>query len=71
MGRKKLTVSLPPELAEYLQSKPNVSAVVAEAVKAYRANELEARLSEAYLEDARESERLNRQWQHADAEISE
>jgi post-segregation antitoxin (ccd killing protein) len=71
MGRKKLTVSVPEELAEYLQSKPNVSAVVAEAVRAYRARELDTRLEEAYREGAAESARLNAEWRAADAEVPE
>lgn len=43
---------------------------MAEAVKAYRASELEARLEDAYREDAEESERLNRPWKHVDAAVA-
>lgn len=71
MSRKKLTVSVPEELADYLQSKPNASAVVAEAVNIYRARELEARLAEDYRQDAAESERLNDEWRVVDAEATE
>jgi hypothetical protein len=71
MNKRKLTVSVPKELADYLQSKPNASAVVAEAVTQYRARELEARLEEAYREDAAESERFNELWKAVDAEVAE
>jgi hypothetical protein len=71
MGTKRLTVSMPEELAEYLRSKPNASAVVAEAVEEYRVRELELRLEEAYREDAGESEKLHEEWSSVDAEVTE
>jgi len=69
MRTKKLTVSMPADLADYLRSKPNSSAVVAEAVEEYRARELEERLEEAYREDAAESERLHEEWESVDAAV--
>lgn len=71
MSKAKLTVSLPQEVAEYLRSTPNASAVVAEAVVEYRARETEKELEAAYLQDAAESERLNRDWESVDAEVNE
>ena len=71
MGKIKLTVSVPEDLATYLRSKPNASAVVAEAVEEYRVRELEARLEAAYREDASESEQLHEEWETVDAEVTE
>lgn len=69
MGKVKMTFSVPEETAEYLRSTPNASAVVSEAVEAYRATALELELEEAYQEDRAEAERLNREWEAADAEV--
>ncbi len=71
MGKAKLTISVTEELAEYLRSTPSVSSTIAEAVEAYRARELEAKLEKAYREDAAETEKLNREWESADAEVVE
>lgn len=71
MGKAKLTISVTEELAEYLRSTPSVSSTIAEAVEAYRAQELEAKLEKAYREDAEEAEQLSREWESADAEIVE
>lgn len=71
MRKAKVTISLPPELASYLRSTPNASSTVAEAVTEYRARELERELADAYREDAKEAERLNREWQTTDAEVSD
>lgn len=71
MSTKKLTVSMPEDLADYLRSKPNTSAVVAEAVEEYRARELEKQLEAAYREDAAESRRLHEEWESVDAEVTE
>lgn len=64
-----MTISIERELAEYLRGTASVSSTVAEAVKAYRDRELEAELAEAYRQDAADAERLNRQWESADAAI--
>ena len=71
MSKAKLTISVPEELAEYLRNTSSVSSTIAEAVEAYRARELEARLEEAYREDAAEAEQLGREWESADAEVGE
>ena len=63
-ARTRLTVSLPAETAQYLRSTPNASAVVCEAIEAYRAREFERRLEQAYREDAAEAERIAREWEH-------
>jgi hypothetical protein len=69
MAKVRLTISIEPELAEYLHSASNASAVVAEAVAEYRTRKLEEQLETAYREDADESARLNSEWAPADAEI--
>ena len=71
MGKVKMTVSVPEEVATYLRSTPNASLVVAEAVEVYRTRELEAELAVAYREDADESERLSSEWEPTDAELVE
>ena len=71
MSKVKLTISVEEDLATYLRSTPSVSSTIAEAVEAYRVRELEARLEEAYREDAAEAERLSREWESADAEVDE
>ncbi len=62
MTKVRLTISIEPELAEYLHSAPDASAVVAEAVADYRTRELKQQLETAYREDADESARLNSEW---------
>lgn len=69
--RTRVTVSLPVDIALYLRSTSNASAVVREAVEAYRTRELAQRLEEAYRADATETERINREWERVDAEVSE
>lgn len=69
MGKVKMTISVTEEIAGYLRASPNASAVVAEAVEAYRAQKLEERLEDAYREDAAESEAINREWEPVDAEV--
>ena len=71
MSKAKITFSLPEELAKYLRAQPNASSVVAEAVEEYRASELEARLEEAYRQDAEESQQLHEEWQAVDVEVAE
>lgn len=69
MSKVKMTVSVPEEVATYLRSTPNASSVVAEAVEIYRTQELEAELAQAYREDAKENEKLNREWESTDSEV--
>ena len=66
-----MTISVPEDLALYLRSKSNVSGVVTEAVEDYRAHELERQLEESYREGAEEAEKLDRDWESADAEVAE
>lgn len=69
MSKVKLTISIDDEVAAYLRTTPSVSSTIAEAVEAYRARELDERLEEAYREDATEADRLNNEWESADAEV--
>jgi hypothetical protein len=71
MKRVRLTISLEPEIAEYIRSAPNASMLVREAVEQYRARALERELKDAYREDAEEAARLNAEWESADAEVPE
>ncbi len=71
VNRTRVTVSLPVDVARYLRSTSNASAVVREAVEAYRTRALAQRLEEAYQADATEAERINREWEGADAEVPE
>ena len=64
-----MTISLPDEVAGYLRTKRNASAIVADAVVAYRTREQEAELEQAYREGAKEAEALNREWENADAAL--
>lgn len=64
-----MTISLAADVAAYLRTTPSVSSTIAEAVEAYRAQELEERLEEAYRQDAAEADRLNSEWESADAEV--
>lgn len=69
--RTRLTISVPTDIARYLRSTRNASALVCEAIRAYRARELEGRLEEAYRAGREEAERINREWESAEAEVSE
>ena len=71
MVRKRITVSIDEEVASYLDSVPNRSSIVAEAVREYRARELERSLEMAYREDHDETAELAAEWQASDAEIDE
>jgi len=71
MPKKRITVTVDEEVAAYLYSMPNTSAVVSEAVREYRARQLENELEAAYREDHEESSELARQWEPADAEVEE
>ncbi len=69
--RTRVTISVPPDIARYLRSTSNASALVCEAIRMYRARDLARRLEEAYRTDRAEAERINREWEAADAEVSE
>jgi len=69
--KKRITITVDEPIAEYLADLPNTSAVVCEAVREYRARELEKELETAYREDASESAEINAEWESADAEVQE
>lgn len=71
MSRRRVTVSLDEEVASYLDSVRNRSLIVAEAVREYRARELERRLEAAYREDHDETAELAAEWEPTDAEVDE
>ena len=71
MSKKRITITVDEPVAEYLADLPNTSAVVCEAVREYRARELEKELEAAYREDAAESAEINAEWESADAEVEE
>lgn len=69
--RTRVTISVPTDIAVYLRSTRNASALVCDAIRAYRARELARRLQVAYRADSSEAERINADWESADAEVSE
>lgn len=71
MVKKRLTITVDHDVADFLYSTPNTSAVVCEAVREYRARQLEKELETAYSEDAAASAELASEWEPADAEVDE
>ena len=71
MGKKRITVTIDPDVADYLDSVPNKSLVVSEAVRGYCTDRLERQLEEAYRADHEESARLATEWAAADAQLEE
>lgn len=71
MAKKRITVTVDPDVAAFLYEVPNTSAVVCEAVREYRARQLERQLEAAYSEDHKESAELAAEWEPADAEVDE
>ena len=71
MTKRRITVSLDEEVASYLDEVPNRSLVVTEAVREYRARELERTLEAAYREDRDETEALADEWASAESEVDE
>ena len=69
--RTRMTISVPTDIAVYLRSTRNASALVCDAIRAYRARELAHRLEVAYRADRSEAERINADWESADAEVPE
>ena len=69
--RTRVTISVPTDIAAYLRSTRNASALVCDAIRAYRAREQARRLEVAYRADRNEAERINADWESADAEVSE
>jgi len=71
MTKKRITVTVDDDVADFLYSTPNTSAVVCDAVREYRARQLEKELETAYREDAQSSAELASEWAPADAEVDE
>jgi hypothetical protein len=71
MAKKRITVTLDEDIAEFLYEVPNTSAVVCEAVRNYRTRQLEKELEAAYRDDAADSAELAAEWESADAEVEE
>jgi hypothetical protein len=71
MPKKRITVTVDTDLAEYLDAVPNTSAVVSEAIRDYRARLLEKQLEDAYREDSADNAELAAEWEPADAEVEE
>ncbi len=71
MAKKRITVTVDPDVAAFLFEVPNTSAVVCEAVREYRARQLEKQLEAAYSEGRGESAELAAEWEAADAEVDE
>ena len=71
MAKKRITVTVDPDIAEFLYAVPNTSAVVSEAIREYRARQLEKELEAAYADGRDESAELAAQWEAADAEVEE
>lgn len=71
MAKKRITVTVDEDLADFLYEVPNTSAVVSEAVREYRARQLEKELEAAYREDAADNADLATEWEPADAGVDE
>lgn len=71
MTKKRITITVDEDVASFLYSAPNTSAVVCDAVREYRARQLEKELETAYTEDAAETAELASEWESADAEVEE
>jgi hypothetical protein len=71
MVRVRVTVSVPEEVAAYLRSTSNASAVVAEAVSRYRVEQLEQELAAAYEADRADATAINDEWETAGAEVEQ
>ena len=66
-----MTISVPADVAHYLRSTANASAVVCNAIAEYCARGLARRVEVAYRDSAAEAEQLTREWEHVDAEVTE
>ena len=69
MPKKRITVTVDADIADYLYEVPNTSAVVSDAVRDYRARQLELELETAYREDSADNAELAAEWEPADAEV--
>jgi hypothetical protein len=71
MPKKRITVTVDEDVAEYLYDAPNTSAVVCDAVREYRVRQLEKDLEVAYREGSTESAEIAAEWESAGAEVEE
>lgn len=71
MAKKRITITIDDDVADFLYSTPNTSAVVCDAVREYRTRQLEKELENAYREDSKETAELASEWEPADAEVDE
>ena len=71
MTKKRITVTIDEDVAQFLYRSSNTSLVVCEAVRNYRDRQLEKELEAAYREDAAASAELAAEWEFADAEVEE
>ena len=71
MPKKRITVTVDEDIADFLYEVPNTSAVVSDAVREYRARQLEKELEAAYCDDAAENADLATEWEPADAKVGE
>ena len=71
MRQQQITISLPQDLAHYVNAAPDASSLVAEALHHHRERDLDAVLARQYQEDAEETLRLHLEWAAADADFSE
>lgn len=71
MAKKRITVTIDEDVADFLYTTENTSAVVCEAVREYRARQLVKELEDAYEADAAETAKLASEWESADAEVEE
>lgn len=71
MPKKRITVTIDEDVADFLYTTQNTSAVVCDAVREYRARQLEKELEAAYKDDAAATAELASQWETADAEVEE
>jgi hypothetical protein len=69
VAKKRITVTVDADIADFLYGAPNTSAVVSEAIREYRARQLEKELEAAYSEDHDESAVLATEWESADAKV--
>jgi hypothetical protein len=71
MAKKRITVTLDEDVAEYLYETSNTSALVCDAVRDYHARQLEKDLEAAYREGSTESAEIAAEWESAGAEVEE
>lgn len=71
LPKKRITVTVDEDIAEFLYEVPNTSAIVSDAVRDYRARQLEKELEAAYRNDAAENADLAAEWEPADAKVEE